>query len=99
MQETRLKALIELKSLQLRRQQHTLRQGITRENQLLQKCHPEMLMDWAFCRLADPDVIDPDMSHKEPILAVPVPHISQTAQLELNRYSILMRAVCHSPVS
>ena len=87
MQETRLKALIELKSLQLRPQQQILRQSVAREHQLLGKCHPEVLMDWGFCRLADPDVTDPDMSFKEPTPALPVPQISQTAQLELTRYS------------
>lgn len=98
MQETRLKALIELKSLQLRPQQQILRQSIAREHQLLGKCHPEVLMDWGFCRLADPDATDPDMSFKEPTPAIPVPQISQTAQLELTRYSKNRHTAYHRPV-
>lgn len=92
MQDIKLKALIEMKSLKLRAAQAVLRRDVAREHKLLRSCLPEVLMDWRLCRLANPDHNEPDMSYQEPAPVVPVPRISQTAQLELARCSSLPQA-------
>ena len=100
-QDIKLKALIEMKSLKLKVAQAALRRDAAREHKLLQSCQPEVLMDWGLCRLANPDHNEPDMLYQEPAPVIPVSRISQTAQLELARCSSLLQAdtsllpICH----
>lgn len=88
LQDVALKALVELKSFKLKSLQLAVRKSVAHEQELLQACCPDVLMDWGSCRRADPhpENPEPDLTQKDaPAPAAQAPQISHTQQLELTR--------------